>query len=127
MTYATITDIPPSANQEWGFFGTMENATPPAGAAAWPLAMIAVSNATSLPLEVVRIFLDSRHGRHFADEVRSLMHLEHTLPQAIENATKLWMHWTISTATSRSTGIPRGLPYLTGFVIHCEVTQEATA
>ena len=24
-------------------------------------------------------------------------------------------------------GIPKGLPYLTGFVIHCEIVEEAMA
>ena len=37
------------------------------------------------------------------------------------------MGWTIGRVTSRDYGIPRGLPYLTGFVIHCEVTDEAFA
>ena len=35
------------------------------------------------------------------------------------------MDWTISRRTGRETGIPRGLPYLTGFVTHCEIEVEA--
>jgi hypothetical protein len=27
--------------------------------------------------------------------------------------------------TERETGIPRGLPYLTGFVAHCEIQAES--
>ncbi len=29
--------------------------------------------------------------------------------------------------TSKQHGIPKGLPYLTGFVIHCEIVEEALA
>ena len=29
--------------------------------------------------------------------------------------------------TSKQYGIPRGLPYLTGFVIHCEICEEMAA
>jgi hypothetical protein len=34
------------------------------------------------------------------------------------------MGWTIGRQTSKQYGIPRGLPYLTGFVIHCEITTR---
>ena len=57
--------IPATANDAWGFFGTMNEQAE----AAWPIAMIAISDATYQPLESVRLFLDSRHGRHFADDV----------------------------------------------------------
>ena len=56
---------PASQNDAWGFFGTMNDSA----AAAWPVAMTAISDATHQPLESVRLFLDSRHGRHFADDV----------------------------------------------------------
>jgi hypothetical protein len=63
----TTTQIPATQNDAWGFWGTMnEHAS-----AAWPLAMTAISDATSQPLESVRVFLDSRHGRHFADDVQN--------------------------------------------------------
>lgn len=93
--------------------------------AAWPLAMTAISDATCQPLESVRLFLDSRHGRHFADDVQNGLFAGATLADAIEQATARWMGWTIGRETSKQYGIPRGLPYLTGFVIHCEVTDEA--
>lgn len=63
----TASQIPATQNDAWGFWGTMnEHAS-----AAWPLAMTAVSDATHQPLESVRTFLDSRHGRHFADDVQN--------------------------------------------------------
>jgi hypothetical protein len=37
------------------------------------------------------------------------------------------MGWTIGRQTSKQCGIPKGLPYLTGFVIHCEIIEEAIA
>jgi hypothetical protein len=122
-TMNTTNQIPATQNEDWGFWGTMnENA-----AAAWPLAMTAISDATNQPLESVRLFLDSRHGRHFADDVLNALLIDHNVEQAIHAAVARWLGWTIGRVTSRDYGIPRGLPYLTGFVIHCEVTDEAFA
>ena len=116
----TTTQIPATENDAWGFYGTMNEQAE----AAWPIAMTAISDATSQPLESVRLFLDSRHGRHFADDVQNGLFAGATLADAIEQATQRWMGWTIGLQTSKQYGIPRGLPYLTGFVIHCEVTDE---
>ena len=107
----------------WGFFGTMNEHAE----AAWPLAMTAVSDATGQPLESVRTFLDSRHGRHFADDVQNALYRGQALADAINAATQQWMGWTIGRQTSKDYGIPRGLPYLTGFVIHCAIAEEAMA
>ncbi|MBU9359824.1 hypothetical protein KTE52_26145 [Burkholderia multivorans] len=112
--------IPATQNDAWGFWGTMnENA-----AAAWPTAMTAISDTTHQPLDSVRAFLDSRHGRHFADDVLNQMHAGRALTDAIHAATEQWMGWKIGRQTSKDYGIPRGLPYLTGFVIHCEIVEE---
>lgn len=116
-------EIPATQNTEWGFFGTIyEHAE-----TAWPIAMLAISNATHQPFDTVRSFLDSRHGRHFADDVGMQLHAGHALPQAIENACQKWMNWTIRRHVTRNYGIPKGLPYLTGFVIHYESTTETAA
>ena len=115
--------IPATQNEEWGFCGTMnEHAS-----AGWPLAMAAILDATSQPLESVRVFLDSRHGRHFDDEVQNGLYEGKALADAINAATQRWMGWTIGRQTSKQFGIPRGLPYLTGFVIHCEIVDESLA
>lgn len=119
----TANPIPATRNEDWGFWGTMnENAQ-----AAWPIAMSAISDATCQPLESVRTFLDSRHGRHFADDVLNQMLTGNDIEQAIRAAVARWMGWTIGHQTSRDYGIPRGLPYLTGFVIHCEIVEEELA
>ena len=112
--------IPATQNDAWGFWGTMDEKAE----AAWPLAMTAISDATGQPLESVRTFLDSRHGRHFADDVHNGIHAGLDLAAAIDAAITRWMGWTISRATSRETGIPKGLPYLTGFVTHFEIQAE---
>jgi len=119
----TTTHIHATQNEAWGFWGTMHNQA----AAAWPIAMTAISDATNQPLESVRTFLDSRHGRHFADDVLNGLHAGSNLKDAIHAATQRWMGWTIGRLTSKQHGIPKGLPYLTGFVIHCEIVEEALA
>ena len=119
----TTTQIPAPTVTDFGFFGTMgEHAE-----AAWPIAMAAISDATGQPLESVRIFLDSRHGRHFADDVQNGLYAGAPLADAINAATQRWMGWTIGRSTSKQYGIPKGLPYLTGFVIHCEIVEESLA
>jgi hypothetical protein len=112
--------IPATQNQAWGFWGTMDTHAE----AAWPLAMTCIASATSEPLESVRAFLDSRHGRHYADDVQNGLAAGKTLQDAISAATSQWMAWTIDHHTSKDYGIPRGLPYLTGFVIHCAIVAD---
>ena len=119
----TTNTIPATQNDAWGFFGTMDEHAQ----AAWLIAMTAISDATCQPLESVRVFLDSRHGRHFADDVLNEMLRGQTIQQAINAAVTRWMGWTIGRQTSKDHGIPKGLPYLTGFVIHCEIVDEALA
>jgi hypothetical protein len=117
----TTKPMPTTQNQAWGFWGAMhEHAS-----AAWPLALNAVSNATGESLEAVQSFLDSRHGRHFADDVHNGLYRGQTLADAIQAATQQWLAWTVDRQTSKQFGIPRGLPYLTGFVIHCDAMEPS--
>ena len=46
------------------------------------------------------------------------------LPDAIAASARRWMGWTISTRTARETGIPLGLPHLTGYAIHAEIEAD---
>jgi hypothetical protein len=57
----------PTNNTDWGFWGTIGHEAD--RATAWAMAMPAVMQATGCPEAAVRDFLDSRHGRHFADDV----------------------------------------------------------
>lgn len=119
----TNTPIPATRNAEWGFWGTMTEQAE----AAWPIAMSAIAQATGERIESVRAFLDSRYGRHFADDVLNEIHAGLALAEAIPAATRRWMGWTIGRRTSRDYGIPRGLPYLTGFVIQAAIDEELAA
>ena len=113
-----------SKNREWGFWGTINHHGD--AAIAWPIAINTISDATQLPAETVAIFLDSRHGRHFADDVANELATGKVIADAIEAATARWMAWRITARTAHETGIPRGLPYLTGFAIHAEI-EASTA
>ena len=117
------THIPATQNAAWGFWNTMQAHAN----AAWPLAIVAITEATDESFDAVRAFLDSRDGRHFADEVRNRLHAGDGLDAAIRFATARWMHWTINRRTSRDYDIPRGLPYLLGLTIHYGIAENATA
>jgi len=114
--------IPQTQNREWGFHGTIAHHGDPE--IAWPIAINVISEATTLPPDAVAAFLDSRHGRHFADEVSNHLAAGTALAAAINAAATTWMAWRIDTRTAHETGIPRGLPYLTGYVIHAEIEAD---
>ena len=113
----------PTNNPDWGFFGTIRHHAD--SAAAWYLAMPGIQTATGCPDAAVRDFLDSTHGRHFADDVANGLFAGQPLAAAIDAAVARWMDWRISRRMSRDTGIPHGLPYLTGFVTHFEIQVDA--
>ncbi|MBI3674076.1 MAG: hypothetical protein HY245_11815 [Rhizobiales bacterium] len=117
------TTILPTRNEAWGFYGTSRHHVDPDR--AWPLAFATIAEATGASPEGVRDFLDSRHGRHFADDVASGLADSQSLENAITAAIDRWMGWRIGRKTHRETGIPVGLPYLTGFVTHFEILAEA--
>ncbi len=120
--------ILPSRNQAWGFFGTISRIEDSAAndpEKAWRLASEAVTEATGGSPEGVRDFLDSRNGRHFADDVHNELFRGTALDAAIDAAVARWMGWRIGRRISRETGIPAGLPYLTGFVTRFEIEAEA--
>ena len=91
---------------------------------AWPIAMKQISKITGEPLESVRAFLDSRHGRHFADTVQDAFLRSPDMRQAVALATEKWMSWSVGRTIQRDYGIPKGLPYLTGIVIQSAMDQD---
>jgi len=115
----------PTNNEAWGFFGSIRHHAD--SAEAWPIAMAAIGKVTGSPDFAVRDFLDSRQGRHFADDVANGLFEGLALRGAIDVAVERWMTWTIDRHVSRETGIPKGLPYLLGFVTDCEILAEADA
>ena len=116
-------ELPLTGNPEWGFYGTIGHDAD--ADTAWPVAMTAIAAATGCSLDEVRDFLDSRHGRHFADDVANGIFAGTALPRAIAATTQSWLGWTIGRPTARETGIPQGLPYLTGFVVYAAIEAEA--
>ena len=102
MTSATIL---PTANQAWGFFGSIRHHAD--SDQAWALAFPAIAAATGASGEGVRAFLDSRQGRHFADEVADELHAGLPLPEAVEAAVERWMGWRIGRRTSGEEGQDR--------------------
>ena len=115
--------IPTTTNQAWGFYGIIGHHA--AADTAWPIAITAISGATTLPATTVQEFLDSRHGRHLANDVANELITRKGLADAINAATRRWLGWTIGVRTSRETGIPRRLPYLTGYAIHAEIEADS--
>lgn len=112
MTNSTL----PTANEAWGFYGTTGAFAD--AEAAWAIAFAAVLGATEGTAEGVRDFLDSRHGRHFADDVHNGIHAGLDLSEAIEAAITRWMGWTINREAACEIAMPKGLPYLKGFVLY---------
>jgi hypothetical protein len=108
-------------NEAWGFWGTMGGYA----SMTWPIAMTQVAEATREPFESVRAFLDSKQGRHFADTVQDGLSFDLAMDAAVAKAITKWMDWKIGRITARETGIPRGMPYLTGFVIHAQLIEES--
>ena len=83
-----------------------------------------IAAETDASAEAVRDFLDSRHGRHFADDVVSgLAKAGH---EHLEEAIGRWQDWRIGRRTFRDEGIRAGLPYLTGRVTHFGILGETT-
>jgi hypothetical protein len=104
----------PSNNHNWGFFGTI--ARHAEASEAWALAMPAIMTATGFGEHAVRDFLDSRHGRHFADDVAQRLFEGLPLSSAIDAAVERWMNWRTNSNMQAQSGIPIGLPYLVGLM-----------
>ena len=107
------TTILPTQNTDRGFWGTMRQVENPAADAdnAWEIASHAIAWATAASREGVRDFLDSRYGRHFADDVANELFDGATLERAIEAAVTRWMGWRIGRGRpNASSGSRTGFP-----------------
>jgi hypothetical protein len=111
-----------SKNQDRGFFGRIRHHAEPHQ--AWALAMKAIGNATACSEEAAQHFLDSRYGRHLADEVVNALIGRLELRAAIDSAVAHWMRQRIDSRIQDELGIPEGLPYLTGFVCMHEALPQ---
>lgn len=115
--------ILPTANEAWGFYGISATFADPD--TAWAIAFPAVQAASEGTADGVRDFLDSRHGRQFADDVHNGVHAGLDLAAAIQAAITRWMGWSINRETAREIAVPRGLPYLKGFVLYFSLKAQA--
>ena len=125
----TTPAILPSRNKDYGFFGTLTRCPERdrRSAEVWMLASRLIAEAIHADSEDemmgIRDFLDSRIGRHFADDVAgNMIGCNSELEPAIAAAIRRWQSWRIDRATERSEGIPAGLPHLTAWVQHFAVT-----
>jgi hypothetical protein len=117
----TKTAIQPTQNEAFGFYGTTALSLPQQADAIWADASRAIIEITGCDADAARAFLDTRMGRHFADNVVEAITLGRSIERALEATIERWMGWTISRETERIEGIPAGLPYLTGYVMAAEI------
>jgi hypothetical protein len=82
----------------------------------WPIHRTASPQATGFDEADCATFLDSPHGRHFADDVLNALHDGHPLPKAIDCAVTRWQGYKLSASSRIQHGIPAGVTYLQGFV-----------
>ncbi|ATX64584.1 hypothetical protein BG454_01005 [Roseinatronobacter bogoriensis subsp. barguzinensis] len=127
----TTPAILPSRNPDHGFFGTLTTCPERdrRSVEVWVLAATLIAKAIRATTEEemigIRDFLDSRMGRHFADDVvGNMVGCKIDSETAIKSAIRRWQDWRISRQTERDEGIPEGLPYLTGWVQHFAVAAS---
>ncbi len=88
-----LTNMPETQNREWGFFGTISHHADPER--AWDITLASIAGVTGCSPDATRAFLDSRLGRHFADEVSNHLAAGQGLASAINAAATTWMGWRI--------------------------------
>ena len=127
----TTPAILPSRNPDHGFFGTLTTCPERdrRSVEVWVLASTLIAKAIRATTEEemigIRDFLDSRMGRHFADDVvGNMVGCKIDCETAIRSAIRRWQDWRISRQTERDEGIPEGLPYLTGWVQHFAIAAS---
>jgi hypothetical protein len=127
----TTPAILPSRNKDYGFFRTLTTCPQrdrPSDE-VWVLASTLIAKAVRARTEEemigIRDFLDSRIGRHFADDVvGNMVGCKIDSETAIRSAIRRWQDWCISRQLERDEGIPAGLPYLTGWVQHFAIAAS---
>jgi hypothetical protein len=68
---ARTAEVLPTENEAWGFWGTVRSNTGMDPTEAWLAASVAVMQALAVSPQAARELLDSRFGRHLADQVSS--------------------------------------------------------
>jgi hypothetical protein len=91
----------------------------------WEIASCHIAEMTEASPEGVRDFLDFATAATSPTRSRTAS-TRAPLAAAIDAAAR-WKGWRIDRRTSRDEGIPRGLPYLTGWVTHFQILGETQA
>ncbi|MCC5993921.1 MAG: hypothetical protein JJT99_15515 [Rhodobacteraceae bacterium] len=127
----TTHPILPSRNPDYGFFGTLTTCPErdQRSVEVWVLASTLIAKAIAAATEEemigIRDFLDSRMGRHFADDVvGNMVGCKIDTETAIRSSIRRWQDWRISRQLERDEGIPADLPYLTGWVLHFAIAAS---
>jgi hypothetical protein len=127
----TAHPVLPSRNEDYGFFRALTTCPQRdrCSAEVWTMTSRMIAKVIRADSEDemigIRDFLDSRMGRHFADDVvGNMTGCNIGLETAIAATIRRWQDWRISRNTEREDGIPAGLPYLTGWVQHFAVVAE---
>ncbi|WP_210879803.1 hypothetical protein [Roseovarius autotrophicus] len=130
----TTPAILPSRNPDHGFFGTLTTCPERdrRSVEVWVLASTLIAKTIRATTEEemigIRDFLDSRMGRHFADDVvGNMVGCKIDSETAIRSAIRTWQDWRISRQLERDEGIPEGLPYLTGWAQHFAIAASMAA
>ncbi len=121
----------PSRNKDHGFFRTL-TICPQRDRRSdevWVLASTLIAQTICAESEDdmigIRDFLDSRMGRYFADDVvGNMTGCGIDSETAIKSSIRIWQDWRISRQLERCEGIPAGLPYLTGWVLHFAIAAS---
>ncbi|MCF7995280.1 MAG: hypothetical protein K9L88_10625 [Chromatiaceae bacterium] len=114
-------------NPDYGFHGTMATIGQDA-AEAFDLAAREIGKVAMVDGIDAASWLDTRHGRHFGDDVANFLAAGSELPTAIHQAVGRWLSWNISARSAEHDGLPEpavGLPYLVGHVVNHAIEQEA--
>src|SRR5829696_2120205 len=98
-----VTTAIASTNEARGFYGTIAQHAKPDQ--AWALAVAGITKRTGRCDQAVRDFLDSRYGRHFADEVAMGLCSGRDLPRAIDKPIERWTDRRIDAAIESELGI----------------------
>lgn len=104
--------IAKSKNTGAAFYATMGTRAE----AAWPLAMARIAEATGKKGSEIRDFLDSKHGRIFADELCDRLYGGMELTTAIDHTVARWMSRRTSHDFVRAYRVRLGIPMLIAFI-----------
>ncbi len=107
-------ELPSSRFPSRGYWNTMRKASIEP-ALAWPIAMMALIDATGEPVEAIRVFLDSRMGDQFAREVIEHMGAGVGLGRAVRIVTDTWMARSLD-EIARLVYRLDALPFLVGWI-----------